>query len=185
MTVALYKWTIERYHEAIDAGLFEDQPVELLQGDLVVMAPEREAHACYSSDAADYLRRLLGDRAAIRETKPVTLTDNSEPVPDIAIVQPPLRRYLQHHPHPIDIFWLIEYSNTTLACDLGKKKQVYAEAGIQDYWVSDLKDSQLWVFRDTLEGNYQTTLTLTNGSISPLAFPDVVIDVRRLLGAFS
>lgn len=53
MTVILYKWTLDRYHDAIDAGLFDDQPVELLQGDIVVMVPERELHACYSSDAAD------------------------------------------------------------------------------------------------------------------------------------
>jgi len=180
MTVTLYKWKLDRYHEAIEAGLFDEQPIELLQGDIVVMPPEREAHAYYSSDAADYLRRLLGDRAAIRETKPATLADHSEPVPDIAIVQPPLRRYLQHHPYPIDIFWLIEYSHTTLAKDLGKKKQIYADVGIPDYWISDLKNSQLRVFRDPLEGNYQTELPLVDGLISPLAFPDVAIEVRRL-----
>lgn len=180
MTVVLYKWTLDRYHDAIDAGLFDNQPVELLQGDIVVMVPEREPHACYSSDAADYLRRLVGERASVRETKPVTLPNNSEPVPDIAIIQPPLRRYLDHHPYPADIFWLIEYSNTTLATDLGKKKQIYAEAGIQEYWVSDLKNSQLNVFRDWVEGCYQTELALTEGTISPLSFQDVVVDVRRL-----
>lgn len=180
MTITLYKWTLDRYHDAIDAGLFDDQPVELLQGDIVVMVPEREPHACYSSDAADYLRRLVGERASVRETKPVTLPNNSEPVPDIAIVQPPLRRYLDHHPYPADIFLLIEYSNTTLATDLGKKKQIYAEAGIQEYWVSDLKNSQLQVFRDLVEGCYQTEQTLIEGTISPLSFQDVVVDVRRL-----
>ena len=46
MTVTLYKWTLDRYHDAIDAGLFDDQAVELLRGDIVVMAPEREPHAC-------------------------------------------------------------------------------------------------------------------------------------------
>ncbi|MGQ9870159.1 Uma2 family endonuclease [Leptodesmis sp.] len=180
MALTLYKWTLDRYHAAIDAGLFDDQPVELLRGDIVVMLPEREPHACYSSDAADYLRRLLGERAAVRETKPVTLPNASEPVPDIAVVQPPLRRYLDHHPYPADIFWLIEYSQSTLMKDLGEKKQVYAEAGIQEYWVSDLKNSQLKVFRDLVNGAYQTELTLIQGTISRLSFPDVVIDAQRL-----
>ena len=180
MTLTLYKWTHARYHDAIDAGLFDEQPVELLQGDIVIMPPEREAHACYSSDAAEYLRRLLGNQASVRETKPVTLPHDSEPVPDIAIVKPPLRGYLEHHPYPADIFWLIEYSNTTLAKDLGKKKQIYAAAGIQEYWVSDFKNSQLKVFRDGLQGKYQTELTLVEGIISPLSFPDVAIDVCRL-----
>jgi Uma2 family endonuclease len=178
MTVTLYKWTLDRYHAAIDAGLFDQEPVELLQGDIVVMTPEREPHACLSSDGAEYLRRLLG-RASVRETKPVTLPNQSEPVPDIAIVRPPLRRYLAHHPYPEDIFWLIEYSDTTLAKDMGKKKQVYAEAGIQEYWVVDLKNAQLKVFRDLVE-DYQTTLTLTEGTVSPLAFQDVAVEVRRL-----
>jgi Uma2 family endonuclease len=101
-------------------------------------------------------------------------------VTDIAIVQPPLRRYLDHHPYPENIFWLIEYSDTTLAKDLGVKKQVYAEAGIQEYWVVDLKNTQLKVFRDLVNNLYQTELTLTDKTISPLFFQDVAVDVRRL-----
>ena len=76
MTVTLYKWTLDRYHQAIDAGVFEQQSVELLQGNIVVMAPEREPHACYSSDGAEYLRQRLGNRASIRETKPITFVIN-------------------------------------------------------------------------------------------------------------
>lgn len=180
MTIPLYKWTLDQYHRAIASGLFDDQPVELLRGDIVSMSPEREPHACYSSDGAEYLRQLLGDRAAVRETKPVTLPDNSEPIPDIALVRSPLRRYLDHHPYPDDIFLLIEYSDSSLAKDLGAKKLVYAEAGIQEYWVSDLKNRQLRVFRDRDLGDYQTKQILTEGTVSPLAFQDVIIDVKRL-----
>jgi Uma2 family endonuclease len=180
MTVTLYKWTLDRYHDAINAGLFDEQSVELLQGDIVVMVPEREPHACYSSDGAEYLRRLLGERAAVRETKPITLPDNSEPIPDLAIVQPPLRRYLTHHPYSDDIFWLIEYANTSLEKDLGVKKTTYATAGICEYWVADLQNSQLWGFRDLVDGNYQTELVLRSGTISPLAFPELRVEVLRL-----
>jgi Uma2 family endonuclease len=181
MTVTLYKWTLDRYHAAIDAGLFDDQAIELLRGDIVVMAPEREPHACYSSVGADYLRQVLGQRGAVRETKPITLPNDSEPVPDVAIVRPPLERYLAHHPYPEDIFLVIEYSNTTLAKDLGEKKDAYAEAGVQEYWVVDLKNRQLKVFRDLARGQYQSELTLTEGSVSPVTFQHVEIEVRRLL----
>lgn len=180
MTVTRYKWTVDRYHDAIASGIFDDQSVELIQGDIVVMAPEREPHACYSSDGAEHLRQVLGHRASIRETKPITLPNQSEPIPDLAIVKPPLRRYLEHHPYPDDIFWLIEYSDSTLAKDIGEKKQVYAEAGIQEYWVSDLKNSQLRVFRDLNKGQYQTQEIYTDGIISPLAFQDVAISLKRL-----
>ncbi|MEB3211912.1 MAG: Uma2 family endonuclease [Leptolyngbyaceae bacterium] len=180
MTVTLYKWTLEQYHRAIATGLFDDQPVELLRGDIVSMSPEREPHACYSSDGAEYLRQLLGGRAAVRETKPITLPDDSEPIPDIAVVRSPLRRYLDHHPYSDDIFWLIEYSDSSLAKDLGAKKRVYAEAGIREYWVSDLKNRQLRVFRDSDLSDYQTQQILTAGTVSPLVFEDVIVDVKQL-----
>ncbi|MGI0492190.1 Uma2 family endonuclease [Alkalinema pantanalense CENA528] len=181
MTVTLYKWSIDRYHAAIEAGIFDEQPVELLQGDLVVMAPEGTAHAAFSSDAADYLRRLLGDRAQIRDAKPITLPNNSEPQPDLAIVKPLGMEYRNHHPYPEDIFWLIEYAQSTLAKDLGQKQRIYAEAGIQEYWVVNLQDFHLRVFRALQTGQYTTDLTLTQDTISPLAFPEIAVEVTQLL----
>ncbi|OUC13619.1 MAG: hypothetical protein B0A82_16340 [Alkalinema sp. CACIAM 70d] len=185
MTVTLYKWSIERYHTAIAAGVFDDQPVELLQGDLVVIAPEGTAHAAFSSDAADYLRRLLGDRAQIRDAKPITLPNASEPQPDLAIVKPLGSVYRSHHPYPEDIFWVIEYAQSTLAKDLGQKQQIYAEAGIQEYWVVNLQEFHLRIFRDLqtdqyTSGQYATDLTLTQGTIAPLAFPEIAVEVPRL-----
>lgn len=182
MTVTTYKWTIERYHRAIEAGIFDNQPIELLRGDLIVMPPEREPHAYYNTEAADYLRILLGERAKIRDAKPITLPNNSEPAPDIAIVKPLGEVYLEHHPYPEDIFWLIEFSNATLSKDLGEKKEIYAEAGIVEYWVINLKIPQLQVFRDIKNGQYTTELTLTTGTIAPLAFPDVYVQVKYLIG---
>ena len=182
MTVTTYKWTIERYHRAIEAGIFDDQPIELLRGDLIAMPPEREPHAYYNTEAADYLRTLLGERAKIRDGKPVTLPNNSEPAPDVAIVKPLGEVYLEHHPYPEDIFWIIEFSNATLNKDLGEKKDIYAEAGISEYWVVNLKYKRLQVFRDLKNGQYKTEVTLTTGTIAPLAFPDVSVQVERLIG---
>jgi Uma2 family endonuclease len=181
MPTTTYKWTIERYHRAIEAGIFDDQPIELLRGELIVMPPEREPHAYYNTEAADYLRTLLGERVKIRDAKPITLTNNSEPAPDIAIVKPLGEVYLEHHPYPEDIFWVIEYSWTTLNKDLNDKKDIYAEAGITEYWVVNLQTPELKVFRDLENNNYQTELTLTDGSISPLAFPDISVQVQRLM----
>lgn len=181
MTAITYKWTVERYHQAIEAGLFDDQPVELLQGDIVVMAPEREPHAYYNTEVGDYLRGLLGSRVKIRDAKPITLPNASEPAPDIAIVKPLGRIYLDHHPYPEDIFWLIEFSQTTLDKDLGIKKEIYAEAGISEYWVVNLRQNQLIVFRDLIQGCYTTERVLTVGTISPLAFTDIQIEISRLV----
>lgn len=181
MTVTTYKWTIDRYHQAIDAGLFDDQPVELLKGDLVVMPPEREPHAYYNSEVGDYLRTLLGSRAKVREAHPITLGNDSEPIPDLAIVRPLGRLYLEHHPYPSDIFWLIEFSYATLAKDLNEKKQAYAEAGILEYWVVNLKDKKLHVFKDLREGAYNTADVVTDGTLGPISFKELQLDVRKLI----
>jgi Uma2 family endonuclease len=65
---------------------------------------------------------------------------------------------------------------------LGEKKDIYAEAGITEYWVVNLKSKQLQVFRNLKNGQYETELTLTTGTIIPLAFPDVSVQVERLIG---
>ncbi|OUL29199.1 Uma2 family endonuclease [Nostoc sp. 106C] len=182
MTVTTYKWTIERYHRAVEAGIFDDQSIELLRGDLIVMPPEREPHAYYNTEAADYLRILLGERAKIRDAKPITLPNDSEPAPDIAIVKPLGEIYLKHHPYAEDIFFVIEFSKSTLSKDLGEKKDIYAEAGIAEYWVVNLKFLQLQVFKDLKNGQYTTELILTTGTIAPVAFPDVTVQVQRIIG---
>ncbi len=181
MTLTTYKWTIDRYHQAIDSGIFEDQAVELLRGDIIIMSPEREPHAYYNTETADYLRSLLGNKAKIRDAKPITLPNNSEPQPDIAIVKPLGKVYLQHHPYPDHIFWLIEFSQTTLDKDMNEKKVIYAEAGIKEYWLINLKDLQLIVFRNLVDNQYTEALNLKIGTISPLSFPEIVIDIEQLL----
>ncbi|MFQ4146056.1 Uma2 family endonuclease [Chlorogloeopsis sp. ULAP02] len=90
--------------------------------------------------------------------------------------------YLEHHPYPEDIFWVIEFSNATLSKYLGEKKEIYAEADITEYWVVNLKTPQLKVFRELKNGQHTTELTLTTGTISTLAFPDVSIQVELLIG---
>ncbi len=89
-----------------------------------------------------------------------------------AIVQRLGRDYREYHPYPKNIFWLIEYANSSLEKDLERKSKIYAEAGIPEYWVVNLKKLHLVVFREPLDGDYATKLTLTTGTIQPLAFPD-------------
>ncbi|MCL1469164.1 Uma2 family endonuclease [Argonema antarcticum] len=181
MTVTTAKWTIDEYHRMIAVGILDNRRVELLKGEIVEMSPEGEPHAYFSSEAGEYLIRLLGNRAMIRSAKPITLPNNSEPEPDIAIVQRLGREYLEHHPLPENIFWLIEYSDSTLNKDLDTKSKVYAEAGIPEYWVVNLKKRQLVVFRDPQDGEYASKTTLTVGTIYPLAFPDVAVLVDSIV----
>ncbi|SRR5579883_121245 len=181
MTLIAAKWTIDEYHHMIEAGILDSRKVELLKGEIVEMSPEGEPHAYCSHEASDYLTNFLGNLATIRQAKPITLPNDSEPEPDIAIVQRLGREYREHHPYPENIFWLIEYGNSSLEKDLEIKSKIYAEVGIPEYWVVNLKRSTLVVFREPLDGEYATKLTLTEGTIQPLAFPDVLVSVVQII----
>ena len=93
------------------------------------------------TEAGEYLIRLVDGRAVVRSDHPITLPD-SEPEPDIAVVRPPGRMYRNRHPYPEDIFWLIEFSDSSLVRDLAQKRRLYAQAQVPEYWVVDLQRSQ-------------------------------------------
>lgn len=183
MTITTAKWRLDQYHQMIEAGILDGQPVELLNGEIVEMPPEGLEHAQLSTDTADYLRAQLGNQALVRDGKPITLPNsNSEPQPDLTIAAPLREVYrTQHHPYPENIFWLVEYSNTSLAKDLDAKRQTYARAGIPEYWVVNLKNRVVTVFRQPDGGDYQYEETISEGTLHPVAFPRVSITVRQLL----
>ncbi len=176
----LAKWSVEDYHKMIEVGILSDRRVELLEGEIVEMSPEGPLHYFLSDQGADYLRELLQGQAEVRLDGPITLS-NSEPEPDIVVVQSPKARYRSRHPGPEEIFWIIEVSDSTLAKDLSEKKQAYAAAGIQEYWVVDVKAEAMLVFRHPREVEYLFKLEVNQGTVSPLAFPDVEVSVEKLL----
>jgi Uma2 family endonuclease len=182
------KWTLEEYHRMVAAGILAEREVELLNGEIIEMAPEGLEHAQTSTDAADYLRSLLGSQVLVREGKPITLPHSqSEPQPDLTLAQPLRDVYrTQHHPYPENIFWVIEYADSTLITDRTTKRIAYATAGIQEYWIVNLRDRVLMVLRNPVmqdmdRSDYQSEQTIATGTISPLAFPEVAIAVQQLI----
>jgi Uma2 family endonuclease len=186
MTLTTAKWTIDDYHQMIESGILAGRPVELLNGEIIEMPPEGTPHSSQSTGAKEYLSRLLGERALVREGHPITiLASDSEPEPDLAIVQRLHEfvedEYWEHHPYPENIFWVIEYSDSSLKKDLEAKAKLYAAAGICEYWVINLKTMELVVMRDPRNGEYGSQLVWTEPTIRPVAFPDLEIAVGRLL----
>ena len=176
----LTKWSVADYQQMRELGVLDHRCCELINGDIWDMAPEGQFHRFVNDRGAEYLRRILQGKAKIFEAHPVTL-QTSEPQPDIAVVRLPDTRYLSHHPYPEDIYWVIEIADTTLTYDLATKRQVYAEAGIQEYWVIDIASRQLIVFQDVQNGDFSTRRSLSTGTLYPLAFPDIAIAVESLV----
>ncbi|NJN73322.1 MAG: Uma2 family endonuclease [Limnothrix sp. RL_2_0] len=179
----LAKWTVGEYHELIEKGLLDHKKVELLNGELIEMAPESPMHRKTMRYGETYLRNLCGDAAIIFAGHPITLTD-SEPEPDLAIICPPEETYDERHPNATDVLLLIEVSRTTLSYDIGKKKETYAKENIQEYWVLDVSNKQIYLFNNLENGDYQSQTIQQTGDISPTALPSIQISVEKLLGNY-
>ena len=179
MMKTLMKLSLQDYHNLINNGVLDSKNIELLDGELVEMAPESPLHSYVTRSGADYLRQILRGLALVTEAHPITLT-NSEPEPDLAIVKLPSTAYKNHHPFPEDIFWLIEISNKTLNYDLNDKKRIYAQEGITEYWVADINNRQVHIFLNPENADYQMTKIVSDGVIKSQAFPDLDFSIKHL-----
>lgn len=170
-------WSIADYHQMIEAGILdEDDRVELLEGKIVCMSPQRPFHAASVQRSSRLLFQLLSDRAEIRVQLPVILGNDSEPEPDLAVVRFDANEYSFRHPEATDIYLLIEVADSTIAKDRKQKALIYAKNRVLEYWILDLQKRQVYVFRQPEENTYRDELILNNSdSIAMQAFPDVAI----------
>ena len=174
MTTLLHRWTIEDYHRIVESGVLAQANCELIRGTIVDMPPEVPEHADSCETSARYLEQLFGGGWQSRQGKPITLID-SEPQPDVAIVRE--QSYRTRHPFPNEIRLVVEYAYSTQAHDTGVKRDVYAEAGISDYLVIDLKRSRVFHFSNLVNGQYSEQI-FTSGLIR---IDSISIEVSRLL----
>lgn len=91
----------------------------------------------------------------------------------------PWFQYSQHHPFSEDIFWLIEISDSVLSKDLNEKQRIYAQAGVLEYWVVDVKAKKVFIFREPEKISYRIKLECVTGKIVPLAFSDVEVPIEK------
>ena len=128
------------------------------------------------------LENRLGNQASISIQDPIQLNQRSEPEPDVAVVQIDPLDYADHHPTPSEVYLIIEVADSSLKFDCETKAKAYAQAGITDYWVLDVVERQLYVFREPNEEGYQSKVILgEDGRISPLQFADLQIVVMEML----
>lgn len=170
----------DEYHRLIELDFFgPEERLELLEGYLVPKSPIRPQHADATARIYEELVYLFNREVRVRSQAPITLPDeNSEPEPDFLILR---RRdtYGTQHPDVNDILLIGEVSDSTLVYDRTTKLSIYARANIPEYWILNLKDRRLEVYRepeisaDRSEGTYRIKLTFEpEESVAPLAFPD-------------
>jgi Uma2 family endonuclease len=174
------KLTVDDYHKMAEAGILtEDDRVELIEGELIDMAPIGSPHADYVDRLNLMLINQLGTRFRVRIQNPVQLDDYNEPEPDVVIAQN--RSYREAHPGSQDILLLIEVADTTLKYDRDIKIPLYARCGIPEVWLIDLQNKRLEIHRQPSQEGYQQILLPANTeSVSPSLVPGVSIRMAEL-----
>src|SRR4051812_19404596 len=141
------RWTRAEYDRLIDAGFFhDDEPLELLGGELMVAEPKGAGHETAVGLLDDALRAAFGAGWLVRTQAPIALDDESEPEPDVVVVPGSRRDYSREHPARPAL--VIEVSESTLRSDRARKGSLYARAGLADYWIVNLVDRVIEVYRD-------------------------------------
>ena len=184
----LHRWTRRQYARLIDHGLLdEDDPIELLDGLLLVKEPQSSPHRTAVGLVAKALERACGDGWFVQTQSPIGLDDRSEPEPDVCVVRGSLRDYVDAHPtHPALI---VEVALSGLGVARGRKATAYARGGIADYWILNLIDRVLEVHREPARpgparrrwGHAPIETLGAATTVRPLAAPSSTVRVADLL----
>ena len=172
---------VGEYHRMIEAGiLHEDERVELLEGVIVAMAPQRDPHAWAIEWLTRFLVRVLGDEYRVRPQLPLTLGDQNEPEPDLAVVRAGSRAKGRH---PDSALLVIEVADDSLRKDRTVKSALYARFGIPEYWIVNVEDEVIEALTDPNRdaGVYRRLQTFSKeDAITSVAIPLVSFPVREL-----
>jgi Uma2 family endonuclease len=182
------RWTRKEYDRLVELGvLHEDEPIELVDGQMVVREPKHTPHVTATALAVEALRGAFGAGWLVRAQDPVALDDDSEPEPDVTVVRGVPRDYLAEHPSRPAL--IVEVAHSSLAFDRRRKGGLYARAGIAEYWIVNLVGRVLEVYRQPVRSasarygwKYKSARMLRPGAaVSPLAAPTARIAVADLL----
>ena len=182
------RWTRGEYDRLIEIGVFRPgEPVELLGGELIVGEPQGSLHYTAIGLVEDALRAAFGPGWLVRAQGPMALDEESEPEPDVAVTRGSRRDYSARHPSRAVL--VVEVAESSLSVDREHKGSLYARAGLDDYWIVDLVDGVLEVYRQPVPDaaapfawRYASAERLDPGaSVTPLAAPGARIAVSDLL----
>jgi Uma2 family endonuclease len=185
--LTLRRWQRAEYDRLVDLGVFQGEPIELIGGQLVVAEPQGAYHASAITRVDYALRAVLPPGWIMRLQAPVSLDDESEPEPDLVIVPGRPGDYQDSHPSRPSL--VVEVAESSVGFDRDQKGSLYARAGIADYWLVNLVDRVLEVYREPVPDDsavhgwrYASVAVLAPPAIVvPAAFPTSQIAVADLL----
>lgn len=167
------------YEELVKLGVFEDERVELLYGQVVTMSPLDPDHNESTNTIDEILGKQLEGRARVRVQSSFAASDDSEPEPDVLVI--PLQKYWREHPSTA--YLVVEVAKSSLRKDRGVKAKLYGSVAVQEYWIVDIKAGGVHVLRDPDgEGEWRSRILARRGEVlTLLAFPDVRVAVDQIV----
>lgn len=177
-----HRLSIEDYERLGEAGILPpDSRVELIDGELIDMAPIGTGHASTTTRLIRLLVTRAADRAIVSPGNPVRLPPWSMPQPDLMLLRPRRDEYATRHPDADDVLLAIEIAESSLRFDLGRKARVYARHGIAEYWVVGVASHRLHVHRGADGLGWKEVRVLAPPfSVAPLALPELTLDSDEL-----
>ena len=182
---ARHRLTVHDYHRMADAGIFgEDDRIELIDGDLIDMAPIGSEHAAVVNRLAEAFFIACAGRAIVSVQNPVRIDESSEPQPDVAILRRRADFYATGgHPGPADILLLVEAADSSLRFDRTVKLPLYARAGIAELWIVDLKRRVVDAYRGPASDGYCEKAKHRAGEELALSLaPEIVVRLDLVFG---
>ncbi len=186
MLVQAKRFTIAEYHHLEETNFFQGDRTELIRGEIVSMAAKGTRHTFCCRNLLAELSTLIQGRAILQCQDPIFLLPSSEPEPDFAIVRDRDDNYLTGHPTPDDILLVIEISDSSLIYDRDVKGAMYAESGIEHYWIFNLLDNRLEAYSepyrdDQGNGTYaQRKYVLSHQAIALPSFDNLAIELNKI-----
>ena len=179
---ARHRLTVEADHRRGEAGIFGDnERIELIDGELIDMAPIGSDHAASVDGVAEMLILALQRRAIVRVQGPVRLSGYSEPQPDLTVLRDRPDRYRGGHPQPEDVLLMVEVSDSSLRFDRTVKLPLYARAGIPELWIVDLHRRMLDAYRDPSGDGFRSMRSHGAGDRVALATaPEIELKLERV-----
>jgi Uma2 family endonuclease len=167
------------YDRLVARGVFDEERIELLRGQLVTMSPQGNAHSTVTARISQRLIRALDESYEVRSHSPFAATDDSEPEPDVSVSKRRVGYY-----HPTKALLLIEVAESSLKKDRLVKASIYAENGAPEYWVVDVRTTSVFVHTCPVDGMYESILQLRRKDVlRPLRLPGFELTVSELFRA--
>lgn len=178
------RFTVEEFHKMTEAGILpEESGWEIIDGYLIDKMSIGSRHASVVKRLNRRLTLLFTDKAVVSVQDPIHIDKYNQPEPDIALLKPREDFYEEGHARPVDVLLLVEVSDSTVETDRDIKRTLYSEAGIEEFWLVNLKENTVECYSSPKNGNYRLAQIFEAGeTIESKKIENLILRVEEILG---